>query len=56
MLRWSITFLMIAFIAAIVGFGGNAAGAVYFVKVLLFIAILVFISTLIMGRRSSNAL
>lgn len=55
MLRWSITFLIVAIIAAIFGFGGIAAGAAYFAKVLFFIAIVVFLITLIMGRRSSNA-
>jgi uncharacterized membrane protein YtjA (UPF0391 family) len=51
MLRWSITFLIIALIAAVFGFGGIAAGAATFAKILFFIAIAVFVITLITGRK-----
>jgi uncharacterized membrane protein YtjA (UPF0391 family) len=37
MLRWTITFLIIAIIAAIFGFGGIAAGAATIAKILFFI-------------------
>ena len=51
MLRWSITFLIIALIAAVFGFGGIAAGAASFAKILFFLAIIVFFISLITGRR-----
>lgn len=51
MLRWSVTFLIIAIIAAVFGFGGIAAGAAGFAKILFFIAIAVFLITLLTGRR-----
>ncbi|WP_373552656.1 DUF1328 domain-containing protein [Haliscomenobacter sp.] len=54
MIRWSITFLIIAIIAAVFGFGGIAAGAATFAKILFFIAIAVFIITLIAGRGRTN--
>jgi len=37
MLRWTITFLIIALVAAVFGFGGIAAGAASIAKVLFFI-------------------
>jgi len=51
MLRWSVTFLIIAIIAAVFGFGGIAAGAASFAKILFFIAIAVFLISLFTGRR-----
>lgn len=51
MLRWSVTFLIIAIIAAVFGFGGIAAGAASFAKILFFIAIAVFLISLLTGRR-----
>ena len=50
MLRWTITFLIIAIIAAILGFGGIAAGAAGIAKVLFFIFIVLFLLSLIRGR------
>lgn len=54
MLRWTIIFLIIAIIAAIFGFGGIAAGAAYAAKIIFFIAIAIFLVSLIAGgfRRS----
>ena len=51
MLRWSLTFLIIAIIAAVFGFGGIAAGAAGFAKILFYIAIVIFLLTLIFGRK-----
>lgn len=51
MLRWTVTFLIIAIIAAVFGFGGIAAGAASFAKILFFIAIAVFLISLLTGRR-----
>ena len=51
MLSWAIPFLIIAIIAAVLGFGGIAGTATGIAK-LLFVAFLVlFIVSFIMGRR-----
>ena len=50
MLRWAITFLIIALIAAIFGFGGIAEGATDIAQVLFFIFIVLFVISLIAGR------
>jgi len=50
MLRWSVTFLVIAIVAAIFGFGGIAAGAAGFAKILFVLALIVFVITLVAGR------
>lgn len=51
MLNWAITFLVIALIAALLGFGGIAGTAVGFAKILFFVFLVLFIVSLIMGRR-----
>ncbi len=51
MLSWSVTFLIIALIAALLGFGGIAGTAVGIAKVLFFVFIVLFIVSLIFGRR-----
>jgi uncharacterized membrane protein YtjA (UPF0391 family) len=56
MLYWLLLFVIVATLAAIFGFGGPAVAVPGTVKVLLFIALAVFIMTLITGmtRRSST--
>lgn len=49
MLRWSVTFFVIAIVAAIFGFGGIAAGAASIAKVLFFIFLVLFVLTLVFG-------
>jgi uncharacterized membrane protein YtjA (UPF0391 family) len=49
MLRWTITFLIIAVVAAIFGFGGIAAGAASIAKILFYIFIVLFLLSLIGG-------
>jgi uncharacterized membrane protein YtjA (UPF0391 family) len=49
MLRWSAVFLVIAIIAAALGYGGIAADAAEIAKVLFFIFLGVFVVTLILG-------
>jgi uncharacterized membrane protein YtjA (UPF0391 family) len=49
MLRWSVIFLVIAIIAAALGYGGIAADAAEIAKVLFFIFLGVFIVTLVLG-------
>lgn len=52
MLSWAITFLIIALIAAILGFGGVAGTAVGIAKILFFVFLALFIVSLIFGRRT----
>jgi uncharacterized membrane protein YtjA (UPF0391 family) len=49
MLSWVVTFLIIALVAAVLGFGGIAGAAVEIAKVIFFIAILLFLIAVIMG-------
>ncbi|WP_199898824.1 MULTISPECIES: DUF1328 domain-containing protein [Komagataeibacter] len=50
MLRWTITFLVLALIAAVFGFGGISDTFAYFGKVLFFVFIVLFIIGLFFGR------
>jgi len=54
MLSWAITFLIIALIAAVLGFGGIAGTAVEIAKLIFFVAIILFaisaVVALIRGR------
>jgi uncharacterized membrane protein YtjA (UPF0391 family) len=50
MLSWAITFLVIALIAAALGFGGIAGTAAGFAKILFFVFLIMFVVSLIMGR------
>jgi uncharacterized membrane protein YtjA (UPF0391 family) len=49
MLSWAVTFLVIALIAALFGFGGIASTAVGIAKLLFFIFLAIFVVSLIMG-------
>ena len=51
MLRWTVTFIILAIIAGVLGFGGIAAGAASIAKVLFFIFIILFLFSLIRGRK-----
>jgi uncharacterized membrane protein YtjA (UPF0391 family) len=52
MLNWAITFLVIALIAAIFGFGILAGTAMQIAKILFFVFIVLFIISFFMGKRS----
>ncbi|MEO8497465.1 MAG: DUF1328 domain-containing protein [Planctomycetota bacterium] len=52
MLSWALTFLIIALIAAALGFGGIAGTATGIAKILFFVFIVLFIISLVAGRRS----
>lgn len=54
MLGWALTFLIVAFLAAIFGFGGIAGAATGVAKILFFVAIVLFIVSLIAGRTRST--
>lgn len=53
MLRWAVTFLVIAIIAAVFGFGGIAAAATDIARILFVVFLVLFVLALIFGRRSS---
>jgi len=54
MFGWAITFLLVALVAAVLGFGGIATFAVDIAKIIFFVAIILFVVsavvTLIRGR------
>lgn len=49
MLSWTITFLVIALIAAVFGFGGIAVAAAGIAKILFFIFLILFLASLLGG-------
>jgi len=49
MLRYAAVFLVIALVAALLGFTGIAAGAVEIAKILFFVFLLLFAASLILG-------
>jgi len=49
MLRWTLTFLVIALVAAIFGFTGIAAGAASIAKIIFYIFLVFFVISLITG-------
>jgi len=49
MLGWAVFFLVIALIAAVLGFGGIAGTAVGIAKLLFFVFLVIFVISLIMG-------
>jgi uncharacterized membrane protein YtjA (UPF0391 family) len=51
MLNWSISFLVIAIIAAFFGFGGIAGTATDFARILFGAFLILFLVSLLLGRR-----
>ncbi len=49
MLGWAVTFLIIALVAAIFGFGGIAGAAVDIAKLIFFVAIVLFAISAVIG-------
>lgn len=49
MLGWALLFLVVALIAAVLGFGGIAAGATWIAKILFFVFLILFIVSLVAG-------
>ncbi len=49
MLGWAITFLIIALVAAVLGFGGIAGTAVEIAKLIFFVAIVLFAISAVIG-------
>ena len=50
MLNWAVTFLIVALVAAVLGFGGIAATAIDMAKILFVISIVLFLISLLIGR------
>jgi uncharacterized membrane protein YtjA (UPF0391 family) len=50
MLSWALTFLVIALIAAVLGFGGVAGTASYIAQILFFVFLVLFLISLIVPR------
>ena len=51
MLSWAITFLVIALIAGLLGFTAIAGTAIGFAKIVFFVFLVLFVISLLMGRR-----
>ena len=49
MLGWAITFLIVALVAAVLGFGGIAGTAVEIAKLVFFVAIVLFAISAVVG-------
>lgn len=49
MLRWALIFFVIALVAALFGFGGIAGAAAGIAQFLFWLAVIIFVITLIMG-------
>ena len=49
MLGWALTFLIVALIAAVLGFGGIAGFAVEIAKIIFFVAIILFVISALFG-------
>ena len=49
MLGWVVTFLIIALVAGVLGFGGIAGASVEIAKIIFFIAVILFLVSAIIG-------
>ena len=56
MLRWALMFLVIALIAAVMGFGALAGTAAWAAKITFFVFLILFAVSLISGRRSPGVI
>jgi uncharacterized membrane protein YtjA (UPF0391 family) len=54
MLNWAILFLVVALVAAVLGFGGIAGVAVELAKVVFFVAIVLFLISLVYGMTTGR--
>ncbi len=52
MLHWSLVFLIIAIIAAVLGFGGIAGASADIAKILFFVFLVVWLVAFMFGRRA----
>jgi uncharacterized membrane protein YtjA (UPF0391 family) len=49
MLSWVVTFLIIALIAGVLGFGGIAGASIEIAKIIFFIALILFVVSAVVG-------
>jgi uncharacterized membrane protein YtjA (UPF0391 family) len=49
MLGWALTFLIVALIAAVLGFGGIAGVSIEIAKIIFFVAIVLFLISAVVG-------
>lgn len=56
MLRWALTFLVVALIAAAMGFGGIAGNAAFFARILFFVFLVLFVLSLLFRSTPSEPL
>jgi uncharacterized membrane protein YtjA (UPF0391 family) len=49
MLGWAVTFLIVALVAAVLGFGGIAGTAIEAAKIIFFVAIILFAISALVG-------
>jgi uncharacterized membrane protein YtjA (UPF0391 family) len=49
MLSWVVTFLIVALIAGILGFGGIAGASVEIAKIIFFVAVVLFLVSAVVG-------
>jgi uncharacterized membrane protein YtjA (UPF0391 family) len=49
MLSWVVTFLVVALIAGILGFGGIAGASIEIAKIIFFIAVVLFLISVVVG-------
>jgi uncharacterized membrane protein YtjA (UPF0391 family) len=52
MIRWAITFAILALVAGLLGFGGLAGDFAYIARILLFVFLILFVVSLLFGRRA----
>ena len=55
MLGWALTFFIVALIAAMLGFGGLAAGLASIAKLLFFVFVVLFLVSLVVGLARGRA-
>jgi uncharacterized membrane protein YtjA (UPF0391 family) len=49
MLSWVVTFLIVALIAGILGFGGIAGASIEIAKIIFFVAVVLFLVSVVVG-------
>jgi uncharacterized membrane protein YtjA (UPF0391 family) len=49
MLSWVVTFLIIALIAGVLGFGGLAGASIEIAKIIFFVAVILFLVSAVVG-------
>jgi uncharacterized membrane protein YtjA (UPF0391 family) len=56
MLGWVVTFLVIALIAGILGFGGIAGASIEIAKIIFFVALVLFLLSVVFGSTGGRRL